>query len=95
MQIDNLDKIKEDTDLFKKVLLAYWYSVPTDADKSPDTVKLTQDYVRHFNVKLIKDNITYGFASIPRYEIERYIEKLKTLKSHENDINDIIDKEGN
>jgi len=94
MKIDNLDKLKEDNELFEKILLAYWYSVPSDSDRSPDKVKLITDYGKHFNTQLIKDDIVYGFASITKYEIEKYIEKLRTLKSHEDDITARIDKEG-
>ena len=93
MNINNLEKLTEDKELFEKVLLAYWYSVPSDSDRNPDQMKNIKDRGKFFGVDLVQKSITYGYASIPKFEIERYIIKLKELPMHEDDIIDRIDKE--
>ena len=36
----NLDELKQDKDLFEKILLAYWHSVPSDTDRFPTKIKI-------------------------------------------------------
>ena len=93
MQIDSLDKLKTNEPLFKKVILAYWYSVPSDSDRIPDEIQDIKDLGTCFSIKLYQKSINYGYVSIPKYEIERYIIKLQGLKAHEDDIINRIDKE--
>jgi len=93
MQVDELDELKKDTGLFEKVLLAYYYSIPSDSDRGPEKIKVKSEHKTFFGGNLIKDSMVYGYSTFTKYEINNYLEKLRALKIHEDDIIDRIDKE--
>ena len=93
MQVDNLDELKKDAELFEKVLLAYYYSMPSDSDRRPDKIKIRSEQKRFFGGDLIKNSIIYGYSTFTKYELEKYLTKLRTLIVHEKDIINRIDKE--
>ena len=93
MQVDNLDELKKDKELFEKVLLAYYYSVPSDSDRRPDQINIRGEHKTFFGGNLIQDSVVYGYSTFTKYELEKYLVKLRTLQLHEDDIIDRIDNE--
>lgn len=89
----DLTNYKNDTKILEKIMLAYYYSIPGDNAKSPEEIKIRQDNITYYTVDLMSKNIRFGISSINKNEIERYMEKLKTLKAHEIDVIDRIEKE--
>ena len=89
----DLTNYKNDTKILEKIMLAYYYSIPSDNPRSPDEIKLRQDNITYYTVDLMCKNARYGISSISKKEMENYIEKLKNLKAYEIDIIDKIEKE--
>jgi hypothetical protein len=87
------EKIRNDKNLFEKILLAYWYSVPCDNTVLPDRVEITKDNGTFFNVNLIKNNVVFGMSCMQKTEIDRYFVELEKVKEHETDIIKRLDKE--
>lgn len=94
MEIDNLDELKKDTALFEKVLLAYYYSIPSDSERCPDKIRVKNEYNLYYGGNLIKNSVVYGYSTFTKNELEKYLIKLRALKMHEDDIISRIDKEG-
>ena len=93
MQVDKLDELKKDEELFEKVLLAYYYSVPSDSDRQPDKIKVRLEHSTFFGANMIRNDIVYGYSTFTKYELENYLTKLRTLKLHEDDILERFNKE--
>ena len=94
MQVECLNELMKSPEVFEKVVLAYWYSLPFDNPCGPQKVKVVRDNITFFNIELIKDDKMYGLANITKKELENYIVKLNKLDEHELDITNRIDKEG-
>lgn len=86
-------KIKNDKNMFEKILLAYWYSIPCDNAVLPDKVEITRDNGTFFNVNLIKKDVVFGMACMQKNDIDRYLLKLEDIKEHELDIIKRLEKE--
>jgi len=93
MQVDKLEELKKDSELFEKVLLAYYYSIPSDSDRKPDQIKVINEHPTFFGANLIENDVNYGYSTFCKREVEKYLIKLRTLKIHEDDIIERIDKE--
>ena len=93
MNIEKLEKLEQNTPLFEKVLLAYWYSIPFDNDRTPDEIKVVSIERDFYSVNLFNKTVNYGSGCFKRYEIENYLKKLKDLDVHKVDIINRLEKE--
>jgi hypothetical protein len=82
----NYDEIKKDKQLLEKLVLAYWYSIPHDTKTPPETLEIDKDNFETYNVKYIRNGITYGYGCILKVNIDRYVQDL-----NENRLNEAID----
>ena len=89
----DVNKLKTDKILLEKIILAYWYSIPGDGDIHPTESKIRYDNKYYYNVDLYNNKVMMGTCSIMKFEIDRYLEKLRTLKVHELDIINRIENE--
>jgi hypothetical protein len=89
----DLNELKQNVPLYEKLLLAYWYSIPSDSNRTPDkiTIKFETNKVICYN--LYKNNVNYGGGTMPQRELTRYIEKLNALDLSKSDIVKRFDKE--
>jgi hypothetical protein len=96
MKIESLDKLKQDIDLFEKILLAYWHSIPSDTDRFPTKIKIKFETNNFFGGDLYNDDLgCYGYSTFTKRDLVKYIDKLNSLKLHEDDIHQRIDRETN
>ena len=89
-----LEKIKNDTALYQKVLLAYWYSIPSDSDRSPTKITIKFEDSNVICYMLWDNDINYGGGTMPQRELINYIKKLNKLDDLKDDIVKRFDEEG-
>jgi hypothetical protein len=87
-----LEKIMENKKAFDKLMMAYWISVPTDADKAPDEIvikKITGDKIVY---NKISNGVEYGMGITNKQELQKYIDKVKLVNDKNDSIFDMFDK---
>jgi len=87
-----LDTIMKNKEAFEKLMLAYWISVPTDADRAPDKIVVTKvDKGKVWYNKISRKRV-YGFGATTTDELTKYIEKVKIVNEKNDSIFDMFDK---
>jgi len=87
-----LDKIMENEKAFKKLMMAYWISIPTDADRVPDEINIKSIIGNKILYDKISCNKIYGIGITNKIELQKYIEKVKIVNDKNESIFDMFDK---
>jgi len=93
-KIDNmkLESIMQNKGAFEKLMLAYWVSVPTDADKAPDKIIVTDVINGKIRYEKVSRDIKYGYGITTTKELEKYIKRIKIVNEKNDSIFDMFDK---
>ena len=88
----NLESIIKNEKAFSKLMMAYWISVPTDADKAPEKIVIKNIVGNRIMYDKVSNDIVYGMGVTDKRELQKYINKVKIVNDKNDSIFDMFDK---
>lgn len=82
-----IEKIEKSPKALNKMVMAYWLSVPSDTDATPEEIRVTNiNSSRYLYDKINRNGDVYGRGSISKKSIITYIDKVNYLNEQNEEL---------